>query len=66
MESCGRGHEVQVIIRVKVSFLPGCYVLETVIRPTTRAACFNEKLQDLDLSHFFYARDDLLAWPATA
>lgn len=64
--SCGRGREVQVIIRVKVSVLPGCCAPETVIRSTSRAACFNEKLQDLDLSNFFYAHDDLLARSATA
>lgn len=64
--SCGRGYEVQVIIRVKVSILPGCCAPETVIRSTSRAACFNEMLQDLNLSNFFYAHDNLLAWSATA
>lgn len=56
--SCGRGHQVQLVIRVKVLALPGCCLLQTVIGSTSRAAWFNEKLQDLDLTNFFYAHDD--------
>lgn len=64
--SCGRGHQVQVIIRVKVLALPGCCELLTVIGSTSCAACLNEKLQDLDLTNFFYAHDDFSARPAAA
>lgn len=64
--SCGRGHQVQVIIRVKVLALPGCCELQTVIGSTSCAACLNEKLQDLDLTNFFYAHDDFWARPAAA
>lgn len=64
--SCGWGHQVQVIIRGKVLVLTGCCVPQTVIGSTSCAACFNEKLQDLDLTNFFYAHDDLSARPVAA
>lgn len=64
--SCGRGHQDQDIIRAKVLVLPGRCVLHTVIGSASRAACFNEKLQDLDLTNFFYAHDNLSARPAAA